>query len=109
MTVGEAGENGVINGVDGASHKKTARVAELAQRFGMAKQVLDFDGDVITKLGKFSVHGFDDRESVRGAVEEIGIAEGDVLGACTDLPADVFEYDFSLHDAEDSVINGHDR
>src|SRR5262249_32919383 len=40
--------------------------------------------------------------------EEIGVAEGDVLGAGGDLLSDIFEHDFGLHDAEQTAVDGHD-
>jgi hypothetical protein len=39
------------------------------------------------------VQRFDDRDGVARAVEEIGVAEGDVGGAGGDLPAHVLQHD----------------
>ena len=91
MALCQKRENGVIDGLDGAGNKKTPGITQFAQRFSTAQQMLDFDRDVITKLRKFPVHGLHDCECVRGTVEEIGITEGDVLGARIDLLADIFE------------------
>ncbi len=44
-----------------------------------------------------------DRHGVAGAVEEIGIAERDVLRAGCDLAPDIFEHDVRAHDAKDPV------
>ena len=52
---------------------------------------------------------FHERHRVAGAVEEIGIAERDVLRARRHLPPDIFEHHFALHDAEDALIYGHHR
>ena len=49
------------------------------------------------------------REGVGGAVEEVGIAEGDVLRAGGDLRADVGEHDVGVHGAEAAVVDRHDR
>ena len=75
----------------------------------MLQQVLDLDGDVVAELREFPMHGLDDGQRVGRAIEEIGIAERDMLGAGIDLAANVFQYDFALHDAKNSVVNGHDR
>ena len=50
----------------------------------------------------------DDALGVGGAVEEIGIAEGDVPGAGFDLAADVLHHDVALDDAEGPLVNGDD-
>src|SRR6266568_885772 len=74
----------------------------------MAQQMLDFDRDVITEPRKFPVHGLDDCEGVRGPVKKVRIAECDVLGACIDLLADIFEHDVPLHNAKNSVVDRND-
>ena len=51
----------------------------------------------------------DDLESVLDSVEEIRIAEGDVLRAGGHLAADVFHDDVAAHDAENAFVDGHDR
>ena len=73
----------------------------------MPQQVLDLDGDVVAELREFAVQRLDDGQRVRRPIEEIGIAEGDVLGARIDLAANVFQHDVALHDAENSVVDGH--
>src|SRR5665213_3489245 len=73
--------------------------------FGVVQQVLDLDGYVVAEIWEFFVQRFDYRQRVRGAVEEIGIAEADVLRAGGDLLADVFEHYFALHDAERAVVH----
>ena len=44
-----------------------------------------------------------------GPLKKSGSPKGDVLGAGIDLAANVFEHDFALHDAEDTVVDRHDR
>jgi hypothetical protein len=41
-------------------------------------------------------------------VEEVGIAEGDVLRTCVHLLPDVGEYHVTLHDAKDAAIDRRD-
>ena len=81
----------------------------LRTAFFMLQQVLDLDGDVVADLRELAVHRLDDGQRVRRPVEEIGIAKGDVLGARVDLPANVLQHDFALHDAKNPVVNGHHR
>ena len=75
----------------------------------MLQQMLDLDRDVVGHVGMRGVQRLDDAHRVRRAVEEIGIAEGDVLGARRDLRRDVREHDVRLHDAELPVVDRHDR
>ena len=49
------------------------------------------------------------RQRVRRAVEEIGIAEGDVLRAGRHLPANIFQHHVARHHAKNSVVHRHDR
>ena len=46
---------------------------------------------------------------VRGTVEEVRVAEGDVLDALRHLRRDVGDDDVGWHDAELPVVDGHDR
>ncbi len=70
--------------------------------------MLDFDGGIVGDAGKFGVERFDNFHGVLGAVEEIGIAEGHVLGSGGDLLAEVGEDRFPRDDAELPLIHGHD-
>jgi hypothetical protein len=51
---------------------------------------------------------FDKIHRVTNAVEEIGVAEGNVLCACGDLLADVLNYNVAADDAKDPFVNGDD-
>ncbi len=57
--------------------------------------------------GPFAMQRVHDSHGVRGPVEEIGIAEGDVLGARGHLLANVGEHDLRLHHAKTSLIHRH--
>ena len=74
----------------------------------MAQEVLDLDRDVVGEPRMRAVERAHDAERVPDAVEEVGVAEGDVLRAGRDLLADVVEDDFALHDAKVSVIDRDD-
>ena len=77
---------------------------------GVPQQVLDLDGDVVGQAGNSFVQRVDDAQRVRRAVEEVGIAEGHVLGAlaatCAAMSASTTS---SWHDPELPVVDRHDR
>ncbi len=90
-----------------AGNEQAARLAKARQQFAMLQQVLDLDGRVVGERGTLAMQGVRDAHSVRGPVEEIGIAEGDVLGARGHLLANVGEHHFRLHHAETALIYRH--
>src|SRR5207302_3989031 len=102
-------QHGIIDGFDGAGHKQTAGIAQFTQRIGVLEQVFDLDRDVIAELGKFAMHRLNDSHGVRGPVEEVWIAKGNMLSACLNLLTDILEHDVSLHNAEDSVVDRDNR
>ena len=71
--------------------------------------MFDFDGDVVGQMRMVSVKSFDDASGVGDAVEEIGIAEGDVSRASRDLLTNVCENNVERDYAELALINGNDR
>ena len=71
--------------------------------------MLDLDGDVVGDLRVRGVQRVDDAHRVRRTVEEIGIAERDVLRRRPRPARDVGEHDVGLHDAELSLVDRHDR
>ena len=77
--------------------------------FFMFSQVLDFYGDVVGHVREFAMKFFDQRNGVADAIEKIWIAERNVLRAGGHLAANVFQYNFARHDAENSVVHRHDR
>ena len=83
--------------------------ASTGSSVAVAQQVLDLDRDVVGQRRMPRVQRLDDAPRVRRAVEEVGIAEGDVLGAGGDLLIDVGEHDVDRHDAELAVVDRHDR
>ena len=72
----------------------------------MFEQVLDLDGDIVGQSREFAVECADDVEGVARTVEEIRVAEGDVLRAGGDLTANVLEHDLGLDNSELAVIDG---
>src|SRR4029078_3938948 len=79
------------------------------QQGGLLLQMLDLDGRVVADAGKLPRERVDDGQRVRGAVEEVRIAEGDVLRAGGYLRANVGEHDIRRHRAEPAVVERDDR
>jgi len=75
----------------------------------MLQQMLDLDRHVVRDPRVRRVQPIDNAAGVRGAVEEIRIAEGDVPRARCHLVRDVGEDDSLLHDAELAVVDRHNR
>ena len=71
--------------------------------------MFDLDRDVVRHRRELSRQTFDDGQCVGRPVEEVGIAEGDVLGAGCDLGGDVRQHDVYWHGAEPPVVNRDDR
>src|ERR1035437_1714032 len=69
--------------------------------------MLDFDGDVISERREVLLHPLDDAHAVGRAVEEIRIAEGDMLRPGLHLLADVGQHNVSRNHSERPVVNGH--
>jgi hypothetical protein len=84
----------------GAGEKQAARAGECRKGICVAEQVLDFYCYVVGELWMLGVQRFNDTRGVGDAVEEIGIAEGDVFRAGCDLLADIGR---CLQPREDSV------
>src|SRR5947209_525233 len=108
MAFVEALENGVIDRFNGADHNEAAGIAEMREVLLVFAKMLDLDGDVVGDRGKFAMKSVDYFEGMLDAVEEIGIAERDMLRAGSDLLANVGEDDVAVHDAEDTFIDWHD-
>ncbi len=75
----------------------------------MPPQMLDLDGRVIRQTGKLAVHRFDDAHGVGRSVEEIRIAESNVLSPGRDLLADVLQHHLRLNDPKRALIHRHHR
>src|SRR5829696_1131447 len=71
--------------------------------------MLDLDGDVVGQARKLARHGGHQLARVPRAVEEVGIAEGDVPRALLNLSPDVLDYDRDGDDAEAAVVDRNDR
>src|ERR1700731_4572215 len=71
--------------------------------------MLDLDGHVVGQAGMAVVHLLHDRQRVGEGIEEVRVAEGDVLCSGGDLGGDVVEHDLALHDAKTAVVDGDHR
>jgi hypothetical protein len=92
-----------------AGDEQAARLAQARQQFAMLQQMLDLDGRVVGEIRELAMQRVHDAHGVRGPVEEIGIAEGDVLGARGHLLANVGEHDLGLHHPKAPLIHRHHR
>src|SRR5258706_6880366 len=75
----------------------------------MFEKMLDLDGRVVGDERKLAMQFLNDAHRVGGSIEEIGIAEGDVLRAGGDLLANIVQHYVALDDAEVALINRHNR
>src|SRR5258708_22654441 len=105
----ELGQDFIVQRLDGAGHKQTLGIAQLAEVPLVPAQMFDFDGDVVRELREFVVQGLDNRHRMADAVEKIWIAEGDVLRARNNLLSDVGQNHFAIHHPENPLVNRHNR
>src|SRR5437879_1219755 len=77
-----------------------AQAGQLGEPFALAEEVLDLRREVEREGGERRVERPHHAQRVAGAVQEIGIAEGDVGRARLDLLADVREHDRLRHHEE---------
>ena len=109
VTFFQTGQHGIVHRFDRAGYKQAAGLLQRRKQLAMLLEVLDLDGRVVGDLGEFGMERFYDPHGMGGAVEEIGIAEGDVARACRDLLPDVGEHHVALHHAKLSLVDGHHR
>jgi hypothetical protein len=83
----------VVNGFDGAGDEQTSRLRQHWEERRVFQDVFDLDRGVVGDAGKLLREVLDNATRVRGPVEKIGIAEGDVLGAGRNLLADIRKHD----------------
>ena len=69
--------------------------------------MLNLDRYIVGDRGEFVVERLYYSDAVGGAVEKVGVAERDVLGAGFDLLSDIGQDDVALDDAECALIDGH--
>ena len=75
----------------------------------MLQQVLDLDRDVVGQRRERRVELLEEAQRVADAVEEVRIAEGDVLGPEAHQLRDVLQHDIPLDDAQPAAVDGRDR
>src|SRR5260370_18110796 len=71
--------------------------------------MLDLDCHVVGELGEPAVQQADHGERMSGAVEEIRVAEGDVLCPAGHLLGDVVDHHVRLNHAEPAALDRYDR
>jgi hypothetical protein len=109
VTFVQTAQHLVIHRFDGTGHEEAPRVAQGREVPLVFQQVLDLDGYVVGEPGKFLVQGFDNGHGMPAAIEEIRIAEGNMLRSGRHLLANVREHNFTIHYPEHALVNRHDR
>ncbi len=109
VTLFEFKKDVIIERFDGAGDKQAASARKRGESVGVTEKVFDFDGDVVGEMRMLCVEHFDNSRGVSNAIEKIGIAECDVLGAGLDLLANVGEDYFVRDDTKLPGVNRNDR
>ena len=109
MALVEDLEDPFVDRLDGAGDERASRVLQRRELVVVADEVLDLDRHVVGQRREAAVQLIDDRQRVSRAVEEVGVAEGDVLRAGVDLLADVLDHDITFDDPEAPAVDRHDR
>ena len=97
VTLFEFKKDVIVERFDGAGDKQAASARECGKSASVAEKVFDFDGDIVGEMRMLCVERFDNSRGVCDAIEKIGIAEGDVLGAGFDLLSNIGE-DYFVRD-----------
>ena len=100
---------GVVDRLHRAGDQQAAGIAQTREMLLIFEQMFDLDGHIIGHFREFPVQGVYDRQHMPGTVEEIRIAEGDMLCAHLHLLADICQHHFFLHHPEAAVIDRHNR
>src|SRR5258708_2193971 len=95
--------------LSGADDKAAAGVPEFWQVGFVFSQGVEFYGDVVSYVGELAVKSFNELKGVANAIEEVRIAERNVLRTHGHLLANVLHHDVAVHDAKDALVNRDDR
>ena len=101
----EAGEDGVVEALHRGGHEQAPGVCQGLHRLRAFQEVGDLHGDVVGELGEAGVECADQRQGVARAVEEVRVAEGQVLRAGGNLLRHVREDHLLGDDAEAPVVD----
>ena len=96
----EALEEGVVDGFEGGGDPGDAEAGQVAGGLGVLEEMLDLDGDVVAEGRVAATEHAQQLAAVGEGVEEVGVAEGDVLGAEFDLGVDVGQNEFGRDEAQ---------
>ena len=100
MPLVEDRQHAVVDRLDGRHDEQAAESREVGEQLASLQDVLDLRREIERQRRELGVHRPDNRQRVARAVQEIGIAEGDVRGAGRCLLADVRQHDIARHDEE---------
>src|SRR5579884_1034505 len=71
--------------------------------------MLNLNGSIEGKIGKFLVHGAGNAQCVSWSVPEVGVAESDVTGSLGNLGTDICQHNFARDGKEATTIDRRDR
>src|SRR5271154_3471343 len=71
--------------------------------------MFNLDGDVVGQLRKFAMQRLNNRQRMRGTIEKVRIAEGNVLRPSLNLLANIFQYHVAIDNPKCAVVNRHNR
>src|SRR6266404_6313392 len=102
-------QNGIVYRLNRADDEETAGIAKRGEMLLIFAQVLDLDRYVVGELREFPVEFLNEFDGMTDAVEEVRIAERDMLRAGSRLAANVFENNIAADDSKDTFVYRHDR
>src|SRR5712664_201008 len=102
-------QNGIVYRLNRTDDEETASIAKSGEMLFVFAQVLDFNRYVVGELREFPVEFLNEFHGVADAVEEVRIAERDMLRAGSRLAANVFENNIAADDSKDTFVYRHDR
>src|SRR3981189_872577 len=102
-------QNGIVDRLNRADDEETASIAKGGEMPLVFAQVLDFDRYVVGELREFTVEFLNEVHGMADTVEEVWIAERNVLRAGSRLAANVFEHNIAADDPKNTFVYRHDR
>ena len=108
VALGELREYGVGERLHGRRREDPAERRELGHQRRVADQVLHLGGEVEGEVRQAGVERPRHPQGVAGAVQEVGVAEGDVGRAGPGLPNHVLDHHLDRHGEEAAAVEGGD-
>src|SRR5262245_45202739 len=99
----------ILHRLDSTGDEHTTGVTQRRQMLGVAQQVLNLDGHIVGQLWECCMQCLHQGDGMPDAIKKVRIAEGDVLGSSRHLLSDILQDHVTLHNAETSRIDWHNR